>query len=239
MECFELFASDQRPLSLSEVSRSLKIPTSSCHDILRTLERMGYLYEIEPRGGYYPTMRLLDMANVIAKADPILLRAELLLRSMRDTLDESVYLAKVSGLQATYLIGLDSSNMLRTVITPGQKLRSLHATSAGKALLASLDRDVLDQFLAEAPLVPLTDKSLTSKKALRQDIETGRKHGVFINRGESVEGVLSISATFGWNRALYIVTIAAPETRFEAKLEWATGMLLDVCRRLEMRPPRD
>lgn len=237
MECFELFASEQRPLSLSEVSRRLQIPTSSCHDILHTLERMGYLYEIEPRGGYYPTLRLLDMANVIAKADPILVRAELLLRSMRDTLDESVYLAKVSGLQATYLLGLESSNMLRTVIAPGQKLRSLHATSAGKALLASLDRDALDQFLADAQLVPLTDKSLTSKKALREDLDAGRKSGVFVNRNESVDGVLSISSTFAWNRSLYIVTIAAPEARFNPKLEWAKGVLLDVCRRLEMRPP--
>jgi DNA-binding IclR family transcriptional regulator len=235
MECFELFASEKRPLSLSEVSRILAIPSSSCHDILRTLEGLGYLYELEPRGGYYPTLRLHDIANVIANADPILLRAGLLLRSMRDTLDESIYLAKVSGLQATYLLGLESSSMLRAVISPGQMLRSLHATSAGKALLASLDREALDRYLADAPLTPLTSFSLTSKKTLRQQLDLGRKSGIFTNRNESVEGVLSISSTFRWNQCLYIVSIAAPEARFDKKLEWAKGMLIDICRRLEMR----
>jgi DNA-binding IclR family transcriptional regulator len=60
--------------------------------------------------------------------------------------------------------------------------------------------------------------------------------GVFINRNESVEGVLSISATFQWNRATYIVSIIGPEVRLDAKLDWAKPMLLDICRRLEMRP---
>jgi DNA-binding IclR family transcriptional regulator len=234
-QCFELFASEQRPLSLSEIARALGIPSSSCYDILQTLERLGYIYELEPRGGYYPTLRLLDIANSIASADPIRLRAEILLRSMRDTLDESVFLSKVNGLQATYLLGLQSSSLLRTVISPGEKLRSLHATSAGKALLASLDKEALDAYFATADLKPLTPHSVTSKQALRQQLAAGRAHGVFTNRNESVEGVLSISATFQWNRATYIVSIIGPEVRLDGKLDWARPMLLDICRRLEMR----
>jgi DNA-binding IclR family transcriptional regulator len=203
---------------------------------LQSLERLGYLYELEPRGGYYPTLRLLDIANAIASADPVLLRADLLLRSMRDTVDESVFLSKVNGLQATYLLGLQSSSLLRTVISPGEKLRSLHATSAGKALLASLDKAALDAYFETAELKPLTPHSLTSKRALRRQLADGRIAGVFTNRNESVEGVLSISATFQWNRATYIVSIIGPEQRLDGKLGWATPLLLDICRRLEMRP---
>ncbi len=235
-QCFELFASEQRPLSLSEVSRALGIPSSSCYDILKTLERLGYIYELEPRGGYYPTLRLLDIANSIASADPILLRADIVLRSMRDTLDESVFLSKVNGLQATYLLGLQSSNLLRTVISPGEKLRSLHATSAGKALLASLDKEALDAYFATADLKPLTPYSVTSKAELRQQLAEGRTEGTFTNRNESVEGVLSVSATFQWNHATYIVSIIGPEARLDGKLSWAKPMLFDICRRLEMRP---
>lgn len=235
-QCFELFAAKQRPLSLSEIARALEIPSSSCYDILQTLERLGYIYELEPRGGYYPTLRLLDIANSIASADPILLRADILLRSMRDTLDESVFLSKVNGLQATYLLVLQSSSLLRTVISPGERLRSLHATSAGKALLAGLDKAALDAYLATADLKPLTPHSVTSPKTLRQHLAEGQVEGVFTNRNESVEGVLSISATFQWNRATYIVSIIGPEIRLDGKLAWAKPMLLDICRRLEMRP---
>jgi DNA-binding IclR family transcriptional regulator len=77
---------------------------------------------------------------------------------------------------------------------------------------------------------------VTSKKALRQQLAEGRVGGVFTNRNESVEGVVSLSATFQWNRATYIVSIIGPEVRMDGKLDWAKPMLLDICRRLEMRP---
>ena len=104
LDCFELFADQQRPLSLSEISKLLGIPPSSCHDVLSALRQRGYLNELTPRGGYYPTLRLHDIAKTIAEHDPVLLRAEVILKSLRDALDESVLLAKANGLQATYLL---------------------------------------------------------------------------------------------------------------------------------------
>ena len=38
LDFFELFAEHKRPLSLSEISKLLGIPVSSCHDVLRALE---------------------------------------------------------------------------------------------------------------------------------------------------------------------------------------------------------
>jgi DNA-binding IclR family transcriptional regulator len=199
------------------------------------LEQLGYIYEIEPRGGYYPSLRLLDIANSIASADPILRRADLILRSLRDTLDESVFLSKVVGMQATYMLVLQSPSLLRTVISPGEKIGSLHATSAGKALLANLDSDALDAYFESAELKPITPHSVTSKSELRQQLEAARAEGVFISRNESEDGVLSISATFQWSRATYIISVIGPEARLDKKLDWAKPILLNTCKRLEIR----
>ena len=80
LDFIELFATERRPLSLSDISRLLKIPFSSCHDVLKALQARGYVYEIGPRAGFYPTVRLLNLAKTISDHDPILLRAEVLLR---------------------------------------------------------------------------------------------------------------------------------------------------------------
>jgi DNA-binding IclR family transcriptional regulator len=181
-------------------------------------------------------LRLLDIASSIASADPILRRADICLRSLRDKLDESVFLSKISGMQATCLIVLQSSSLLRTVMSPGEKIGSLHATSTGKALLASLDPDALDAYFITADLAPITPQSVTSERELREQLEAARPGAVFTNRSESEEGVLAISATFQWSRATYIVSIMGPETRLDKKLEGAKPMLLDLCRRLEIRP---
>src|ERR1700749_554845 len=90
LDFIELFARERKPLSLSEISRLLEIPVSSCHDVLQALSARGYVYEIGPRAGFYPTTLLLNLATAIAQHDPIVQRAEILLKKLRDDVYETV-----------------------------------------------------------------------------------------------------------------------------------------------------
>jgi DNA-binding IclR family transcriptional regulator len=236
LDLLELFAKEKRPLSLSDIAQLLKIPISSCHDVVQAMQARGYLYEIAPRAGYYPTLRLHSLGKEIGDNDPVLMRTELLLRSLRDTLDESVLLSKVSGLNATYLLVFEPTHPLRILVKVGDSIRSIYGTSAGKALLSSLDDRALAAFLKSAKLTPLTKQTVRSAAALRKEIEIGRKRGWHVNRGESLNGVTTISVAFTWNSSVYIATIAGPSSRLDQKLETAAGLLTGVCRRLEMQP---
>jgi DNA-binding IclR family transcriptional regulator len=235
LDFLELFAEEKRTLSLSDISRLLKIPVSSCHDVLQTLQERGYIYELAPRAGYYPTRRLLDLASMIADHDPVALRADILLRAMRDSLDESVLLAKVSGLEATYLLTFEPSHQLRFRVNVGDRVRSLYATSAGKAILSSLSERDLGACLKSLTLMPLTQHTITSKPALRDDVEAGRQRGWFLSKEESQEGVMALSSVFSWSGLNYVVTVAGPVSRIEPRLDWMAGLLVDACGRLEMR----
>ncbi|MFT8243357.1 IclR family transcriptional regulator [Roseomonas sp. BN140053] len=239
LDFLELFAEHKKPLSLSDISRLLRIPVSSCHDVLQALQARGYLYEIAPRAGYYPTLRLRDLAQTIAAHDPVLQRAEAALAELRDALDESVSLARINGLRATYLLVFEPSHLLRFLVRVGDDARSLHATSAGKALLGSLDAAALENFLAGAALPPMTERTITDKDALRRDIAEAQRRGWYLNREESVTGATTLSARFAWNGSHYIVTVAGPASRMEGKLDRAAVLLAECCRRLEMRAGPD
>jgi DNA-binding IclR family transcriptional regulator len=236
LDFLELFADQKRPLSLSEIVRLLEIPASSCHDVLQALQERGYLYELAPRGGYYPTQRIYEIARTISDHDPIVIRADLQLRALRDAVNESVLLAKINGLQATYLLAFEPSHPLRFLARAGDTVRSLHATSAGKALLGGLEEAELDQFLKAAPLPRLTERTITSKSDLRKHLAEGNRRGWFLNRDETQEGVTTISGRFVWTSSTYIVTIAGPSSRMVPKLENSAEHLLDICRRLEIPP---
>jgi DNA-binding IclR family transcriptional regulator len=236
LDLLEMFAREKRPLSLSEIARLMEIPISSCHDLVQAMHARGYLYELAPRSGYYPTLRLQILGKDIGDNDPVVIRAELILRSLRDTLDESVLLSKVNGLNASYLLAFESKHPLRFQAKVGDDVRSLYATSGGRAILANLDDRALDTLLRSIVLKPLTNRTITSKAALRRDIELGRERGYFLNKGESLDGVTTISATFRWNAALFIVTVAGPSSRLDHKMEQATSMLTNVCRLLEVQP---
>ena len=235
LDLLELFAAEKRPLSLSEIARLLSIPVSSCHDVLQALQARGYLYEIAPRAGYYPTSRLQRLGKDISDHDPVAARADVLLRSMRDSLDETVLLAKVNGFQATYLLVFEPTHPLRFLAKVGDNVRSLHATSGGKALLASLEDATFEAFLKTAKLAPMTKRTIATKSALREAVETGRQRGWFINEGESQEGVTTLSASFRWNASVYIVTIAGPTPRLQERMDKAVSMLTHVCELLAMR----
>jgi IclR family acetate operon transcriptional repressor len=235
LDLLELFAAEKRPLPLSDIARLMKIPVSSCHDVLQAMQTRGYLYELAPRAGYYPTLRLQQLGREIGDNDPVVLRAELLLRTLRDKLEESVLLAKVSGLRATYLLAFEPKQPLRFLIKVGENVRSLYATSGGKTLLGGLEEGALDSFLRTATLKPLTERTITSKTSLREDVLRGRTRGWYLNQGESLDGVTTLSAPFRWNSAMYIVTIAGPSSRLDPKLDQAVGLLTNVCLMLETR----
>jgi DNA-binding IclR family transcriptional regulator len=126
----------------------------------------------------------------------------------------------------------EPTHPLRFLARVGDSVRSLYATSAGKALLASLGDEELAAVLASAKLEALTPNTLISPAALRADIRAGSRRGWHLNREESQEGVTTLSASFIWTSTVYIVTIAGPAARLEPKLATASALLVDVCAQL-------
>lgn len=233
LDFIELFAEQRRPLSLSEISRLLGIPMSSCFDVVRSLQERGYLYELGQRAGYYPTQRIVRLAGIISENDPVMLRADIALRALRDEFDETVSLSQSIGRQAKYLLVYEPSHPLRFTARVGDELRAVHATSIGKAVLAALPAAELDEVLSK-PLAPVTEHTITDPAKLRADISDAAKRGFFINREESAPAIITVTSPFRWNRADYFVTMAGPIYRLEPKLELVEKRLKGVCRELEM-----
>jgi DNA-binding IclR family transcriptional regulator len=236
LDFLELFVEQKRPLSLSDISRLLNIPVSSCHDVLQSLQLRGFMYEVSPRGGYYPTLRMYEAGKTIAENDPVLLRADHQLRELRDQFDESVLLAKVSGLKGTYLLSFETSHALRLKLKVGDNVTSLHAASAGKAILGSLDDDALDAALDSIVFTAFTKHTVRDKDRLKQLIREGQAKGIYVNIDESMEGLTTISAPFHWQRSLYIVTMVLPTSRLQNRLPTICANMLAACRKLEMKP---
>jgi len=233
---FELFATEKKPLSLTDMTRLLEIPLSSCHDVLRALEAQGYLYETAPRAGYYPTRRLLEVAQAISSHDSLLQRTEFLLQSIRDELQETVTLAKASGNRVIYLQVLEPENPIRFSVRVGAEIRSLYATSAGKAFLASLPASELNDVLKNANLARHTRNTICSKAKLLADIELGKTQGWFLNNEESIDGVTTLSSGFSWGNACYIITVAGITSRMQEKLELAARLITKTCGALSDTP---
>ena len=233
LDVFEAFATQKRPLSLTELMKQLDIPMSSCHDVVHALEERGYLYEVRPRGGFYPTARLHDIARTILDNDPVTERAEPILQQLCLDLAASVSLGKAKEHQLTYLVVCNPPDPLRFSVVVGASARNLYATSAGKALLGSFAPEAQARFLDSIELTPMTPFTITSRTQLLAELKESEARGWYVNREESVEDALTISTHFVWSGALYVITAAGTRNRMERQFDHAVESLLAAARRLQ------
>jgi DNA-binding IclR family transcriptional regulator len=233
IEIIEVYAREKRPLPLSELARLLDVPVSSCLALIRTLGELGYLYEISRRNGYYPTSRLLAMAQQIAKNDPVLDRVFPSLQELRDATQETVVLGKLAAdKRVVYLEVLDSPHTIRYAAVAGE-FRPVHANSLGKALLSVMSADERHALLARKPLARFNDKTLVDPDAVEQDLVVSRERGWFRNLGESLTEVGAIAWPLTLAGEHYAISVGAPVYRIEPNQEQYARILRAACTALE------
>lgn len=227
LDLFELFARRQTPLSLSELSQALKAPASSCFNIVRCLQRRGYLYASQGKE-IYPTGRLLDVATAFAAGDSWLERIEPALLRLRDRTGETIILGQRQRDRIVYLRVIEGPQTIRYTATAGD-LKPLHSSAIGKAVLAALDHAALRDLLGELKLVQVTESTITDPVRLLADLERGRSQGFFVTSGENVSDVVGLAATFYRDDEVYGVAIAGPMHRMKKNLRRHASRLKGAC----------
>lgn len=235
IEIIEIYAREKRPLSLSELARLSDVPVSSCLALIRTLTDLGYLYETGRRQGYYPTSRLLAMAQAIARADPVLDRAYPRLAQLREATQETVVIAKLDAEgRVVYLDVLDSPHTIRYVAMAGE-FREAHANSLGKALLSTLTAERRRALLSRRPLTRYNDRTLVSVDAIEDELARSRTRGWFANIGESIADVGAVAWPVALSGEHYAISIGGPVQRIEPRQQEYAALLREACAALEQR----
>ena len=234
LRLFEGYAELGRPCTLSELARFLEIPVSSCSGLLKTLEERGYLRAAEPRGTWFPTNRLLQVARNIADHDPLTARVSPLLEKLRDETGESVVLAKRRDTRVVYLDVVESRSTIRYVANVGD-LRPLHASSLGRAILSRMPDDERAALLGRLTFDRLTAKTLSSARALEAAVQAGRERGWYENFGESVSDLYAIARPITVDGNHYAIAVIGPSRRIEENQRRHAAALERVCKSLERR----
>jgi IclR family transcriptional regulator, acetate operon repressor len=214
LEVLEAFRVARRPLSLSEIARLAALPVSTCHGVVRALERRGFLYSLAPRE-LYPTRRLWDLAVAIHDHDPVLERFAPALAELRDATAETAILGVRQGEHVLYLLVLEGTHTIRYSSHAGAA-KPLHSSAIGKILLSTMPGSELDAWLGANPLPAVTARTIVSREGLRADLERARARGYAVTRGENVEDVMAIAAPLRFGTTTFGIAVAGPLHRLEA-----------------------
>lgn len=210
----EYLARVKKPVRLSDISQFLDLNVSTCHHLLSTLMGRGYVSQSTGRT-YILGSKLSELAGVGGSQFDLVGLAMDELHQLNADTGETVHLATRQGNELVTLTVLDSHHALRVVSGPGPKLHAFHAIATGKAILAWLPDPVIDRILSDRELKKFTEKTITSKVELIEDLRRVRRHGFAMDDEEFQPGVVCVGAPIrdGTGAVMGSFSCSMPTTR--------------------------
>ena len=190
MEILGCFDEKHSALTLTQLAQLTKLPMSTCHRIVGTLEDGGFLSKGSDRKFRVGT-KLWTIAQHAPLRERLRESALPTLARLYEETGENVTLAVLDRGQALYVDRLVGERSIPTISRAGGHL-PLHTTGVGKVLLAYQSEKAIEQYLSK-PLPRPTPQSITQPDALRRDLAEVRKNGYSITRQEMTRGSGSIA----------------------------------------------
>ncbi|MEU4603863.1 IclR family transcriptional regulator [Kribbella sp. NPDC023972] len=177
---------------VSEVAAEIGVHKSTAFRLLAALEERDLVEQNHERGKYQLGFGVLRLAGAIPTRLDIVRQAQPVVDELAARLDETINIAVVREHYAVHVLQALGSAAIASQNWVGQ-LTPLHATSSGKVLLAFLDEQERDEILDTAGLEAFTENTITSRKALLEELRQVRADG-FATAFEELETGLNAAA---------------------------------------------
>lgn len=200
LNILEVLADSHRGLTLSNLAARTRLPKSSVHSLLLTLERTSYLHRSEVTGRYMFGTKLFSLATKsISRLELKEQALPFLLPLARDS-GLTVHLAIPERGTAILIEKIDPPGLIRLATWPGKQM-DLHCTGVGKALLAYLPKNEVLDLVRGSGLPQHNSKTISSAKRLGEELAHIRQQGYSYDDEEDELGLRCIGApVFDRNR---------------------------------------
>ena len=168
------FSVSDPQLGVSELGRRLGLTKSSVHRLLGSLVRAGLARQDPASRRYMLGRESAQLGYKAIYSDPLLHIAFPYLHYLAHEAQEATYLAERRGLEGATVLQV-LSPIMQEQLSWYTNVR-LHASSAGKVLLAFAGEDVLSAVL-EQGLVRDTEHTITDPAELRRELQRVREQG--------------------------------------------------------------
>lgn len=213
-QILECFSAQEPELGITEISKQLGLYKSNVFNILTTLETLGYIEKNNSNNKYTLGKRIIQLSHTAITYYGYKGEIRRCLKEISQEFEEIAYYGVPDGSHVIYIEGTypDSSlntNMIQGVVAP------LTCTGIGKAILAFLPAERIEQVLAE-PMQHCTDATITDPAEMRLHLEQVRRQGYSIDNMEHEYGVKCVGMpVFNRHRELVgAVSVTGPSLRF-------------------------
>ncbi|WP_254838443.1 IclR family transcriptional regulator [Natronomonas marina] len=222
--------------TVTEIADDAGLAKSTVHAHLQTLRENDYVVKTGTR--YHIGLGFLDLGfharNRTEGFSLIRRKAEIL---AEETGELVVFIVEENG-RGVVLLRERGVNAVESAVRTGNGV-PLHATAAGKAIMAHWPVERVESTLERVGLPEQTDRTITNEERLYQELEEIRERGYAVSSGEHTAGLETLSAPVVGTENTIIggLSVSGPTSRLQnpEHREQLTTQLLGATNELELK----
>jgi DNA-binding IclR family transcriptional regulator len=201
-------------VGVSEVADHLDIAKSTAHYHLNMLSENDFVIKDDVK--YKLGTKFLGIGIQTRRRIPLFRAAKEEIHQLGSKTNELVILSIEERGFGVYLHKSSNASAL-DIDAPIGRTATLHNRALGKAMLAYFPDEKVERILDEHGLPETTDRTITSREQLYDELRTVRKEGIAFNREEHIEGINGVSVPIldADRNVLGAVSIAGPTDRLK------------------------
>ncbi len=200
--------------SLSQLARGSGFPLSSTHRLLASLRRDGFV-TLDPASKRYGLgLRLFQLGTAVAAARGFSGAALPVLRELAEATGEACLMSVLDDGSQLTVHHVEGRQAVGVRAVAGTR-EPLHATAAGKVLVAFAEPATRRHLLEHVELAPSTPRTTTDRTAFHEDVAAVSAQGFAVSDEEHRSGIRSIGVPVPGplGHAVAAVSISSPAYR--------------------------
>lgn len=176
---------------VTELAEELDLAKSTVYDHLATLEQAEYV--VKENGTYCLSLRFLDHGTYVKDQFGMEDTVCPVIEQLAEEVNEAVWFVVEEHGRAVFLHRAFGERAVQTHARVGRR-SYLHHLSAGKAILAELPEERVEEILYRHGLPEQTPETITDLDTLFEELEAISESGIAYEQDETVMGVSSVAA---------------------------------------------
>ena len=205
-------------IALTDLAMRVGLPASSAHRLLMTLEKHGYaeFYE-EDQTWRIGVEAFRTGSSFLGRTNVVEAGREVMHKLMVDT-GETCNIAIADKGDVVFVSQVETHEPIRAFFRQGTR-GPMHASGIGKALLAEMSHEEVEQLLHQKGLAEFTETTITAPDKLFKELETIHQRGWSLDDEERTPGMRCVAAPIfnEFGEAVAGISISGPTVRLGDK----------------------
>lgn len=214
LSILNIIADDDHGMTMTDISQRAKLPLSTTHRLLTTLQHERYVRFDGDQSLWKMGVQAFIIGNAFVRSREIIATSRPFMAGLMEKSGETTNLAVADQGECIYLAQVECRQMMRVQAKPGSRV-PIHSSAVGKAILAAMPEDKARKFIQMREFERATDKTVIDQAKLCREIEEVRAAGYARDDEEHCIGLRCVASVIydEFGEPMAAVSLSGPMAR--------------------------